>query len=223
MDDMKLIAGLRDQVSAPNPRVLAESRAALIHHTAAAPARPDRRRPARRRLALAAALTASAAAITAGALAWPTQPAHGPQAKLAAWTVRSNPNGTVTLTIDVSRLFDPQDLERALAKAGVPAVIRVVRFNQPCQPGGMTDRQLRQYTRVLREGPPGPEDTFIITPAAMPKGYALYFVAERTSGVNPSAGISYQSMGFTSSLLPQGTPLTCDQANPSGPATGSGS
>ena len=217
MDDMKLIAGLRDQVSAPSPEVLAESRAALMHRIAAGPARR-----ARRRLALAAALTAGAAAITAGVLAWAAYPGHGPQAQLAAWTVRSNPNGTVTLTIDVSRLFNPQGLERALARAGVPAVIRVARYGQPCQPGGMTDRQLQQYTRVLRDGPPGPEDTFIITPAAMPKGYALYFVAERTSGVNPSAGVRYQSMGFTSSLVPQGTPITCERAHPSGPATGSG-
>jgi hypothetical protein len=96
----------------------------------------DKRRRARRWLAAggsAGAATALAVALTLSMGSSPraagssARVAQG-HAQLAAWTVRTNPDRTVTFTLrNTSR---PAQLQRALAKAGVPAVVR---WGEICQ------------------------------------------------------------------------------------------
>jgi hypothetical protein len=80
-----------------------------------------RKRYARR--AIAAVAAACAAIGLAVVLTLPagsqTRPVH---VHLAAWLVDTNPNGTVTFTMKNTSY--PAQLERALAQAGVPAMIR---------------------------------------------------------------------------------------------------
>jgi hypothetical protein len=98
-------------------------------------ARAGQRR-ARHRLAAAGAACAAAGLATALILApgSPARPAPRPgpgHAQLAAWTVQANPDGTVTFTL--RNTSHPAQLEHALAKAGVPAVVR---WGKICEAGG---------------------------------------------------------------------------------------
>jgi len=97
----------------------------------------DRRR--RGRLGLAAAGSACAAAGLAVALTAATGgPARAPDgsvaprpAQLAAWTVQSNPDGSVTFTLN--NTSHPAKLQRTLARVGVRAVVR---WGEICMAGG---------------------------------------------------------------------------------------
>ena len=53
----------------------------------------------------------------------------GVQVDLAAWSVNSNPNGTVSVT--VRQMVDPAGLRKTLAKAGIPAVVSVEQLASP--------------------------------------------------------------------------------------------
>jgi hypothetical protein len=91
------------------------------------------RRSRRRWLASGAAVCA-AAGLTAGLTlpsGHPPAPAH---AQLAAWTLHTNKDGTVTFTVrEATDASDAAHLQRALAKAGVPAVVR---WGEICEASG---------------------------------------------------------------------------------------
>jgi hypothetical protein len=96
----------------------------------------DRKRRARHRLAAAGAASAAIGLAVALTLApgSPARPAPRPDPRhlqLAAWTVHTNRDSTVTLIL--RNTSHPVQLQRALAKAGVPAVVR---WGEICQAGG---------------------------------------------------------------------------------------
>jgi len=83
-------------------------------------ARVSKRRHRRGIAGLAAACAAAGLAV---ALALPSGTQPGPvHAHLAAWSVDTNPNGTVTFKL--RNTSHPAQLQRALAAAGVPATVR---------------------------------------------------------------------------------------------------
>ena len=113
----------------------------------------DGRHRARRRRRLTAAGAACAAAGVAVALALaqgsPARPA--PQrAQLAAWTVNTNPDGTVTFTL--RNTSHPAQLQHALAEAGVPAVVR---WGQICVAGGKGQPLMNTQSFVKSGSSPG--------------------------------------------------------------------
>jgi hypothetical protein len=98
----------------------------------------DKRRRTRRRMAGVAACCA-AIGVAAVLMLVPGSPARSARsarpepgrAQLAAWTVRTNPDGTVTFTL--RNTSHPAELQRALAAAGVPAIVR---WGEICQAAG---------------------------------------------------------------------------------------
>jgi hypothetical protein len=126
--------------------------------------------------------TLAVAVLTAGGLALGATVAGGAPARdpvhvhMAAFTVDTNPDGTVTVTISRAQYSDPVALREALSRAGVRAVVEVVQdCNNPLDPMLSPDDYrtgLDQLTKALRLetwGGPG-VDAWIITPSAMPKG-----------------------------------------------------
>jgi hypothetical protein len=93
----------------------------------------DKQRRTRHRVAAAGVAGLAGAGLAAGltlAAGSPARPAPV-QAELAAWTVKAHPDGTVTFTL--RNTSHPKRLQHALAKAGVPAVVR---WGKICQAGG---------------------------------------------------------------------------------------
>ncbi len=107
---------------------------------------------------------------------------------LAAWSVNQRADGTVALSLH--ELKDAAALQRALARAGVPAVVT---FNKDCW-----SQRHRPATGVLGNGPAGQT---IIRPSAIPKGWEVNFdvIAMRDARV----------ASFVFGLVPIGAHLTC--------------
>lgn len=167
---------------------------------------------------LAAAAVAAAAAIGIG---YAASGGHSPGASptsppgatpgaavhihLAAFSVDSNPGGTVTLKLTQGQMFDPSTLRRALARAGVPALVTV---GSVCTSPVPSDA----LPQVLSHSPQQPRgrSVTIITPSAIPAGQRLsigYFAV-------PSGG------GLHISLVPDNAPLTCTSTPPAPPGRG---
>lgn len=116
MSDDHLLAVIRDR--------LGEAQRSLGELPAAAPASEIFARVRRRRRRAAAALTA-ACAVTGLALALVLPPGAQPRpvhVHLAAWSVDTKPDGTVTFRL--RNVSQPARLQRVLAGAGVPALVR---------------------------------------------------------------------------------------------------
>jgi hypothetical protein len=137
-------------------------------------------------------------------------------ADLDAWSVSTAADGTVVLT--VRQLADKAELEKALAAAGIPAVVI---FGGTC--GGAGDASAGAIGKVLGtrdvSGAGGDEATasrgggVTLNPAAVP------------SGDDVSIGISYGPSGkepgtfdISLGLIPRGTALTCSDSAKFGPA-----
>jgi hypothetical protein len=124
----------------------------------------------RRRRGVSGAVAAVTAAVAAVLLA--VVPGGQPASvTLAAWTVVTEPNGTVAVTIHDLR--DPAGLQRALRAHGVPAIVR---FHQAGSlmpgciiPGGSQLSSV--YRRVFLQQPAGSRGAPLlrIDPAAVPK------------------------------------------------------
>lgn len=133
-----------DPVLAALTHRLTEARDALADEHMSIPASEILARGRRRRardwlMAAAAACAAAGLAVSltlaAGSHA-PGNPAQPGPARLAAWTVVTNPDGTVTFTL--RNTSHPVQLEHALARAGVPAVVR---WGKICQAGGLMNTE----------------------------------------------------------------------------------
>jgi len=117
MNDNHALAVIRDR--------LAEAQHSLGDMPAGVPASEifTRIRKRRRRRAIAALTAACAVIGLVLALVLPSgsqpRPVH---VHLAAWSVDTNPNGTVTFTL--RNVSHPARLQRVLAAAGVPAMVR---------------------------------------------------------------------------------------------------
>jgi hypothetical protein len=139
----------------------------------------DKRRCARRWMAGVAACCVAigvgvALTLAAGRPAQPARSEPG-RAQLAAWTVRTNPDGTVTFTL--RNTSHPAQLQHALAAAGVPAIVR---WGEICQAGG-----LGQHHLMSTEG-------FVNVRASMaPAGITSYFALLGGSPASPDLDWSW--------------------------------
>jgi hypothetical protein len=123
----------------------------------------------------------------------------------AAFSVDTNPGGTVTLKLTMGQLFSPSAMRQALAKAGVPALVTV---GSVCTVPGPS----AALPQVLSRSPGQPGRTTIttITPSAIPVGEELsigYFAV-------PDGG------GLHISLVPDHAHLTCTSSPPGPPSHG---
>jgi hypothetical protein len=118
---------------------------------------------------------------------------------LAAFSVDTNPGGTVTVSLSRNQIFDPHALRQALAQAGVPAVINVgtVCYNPHPERGA--------FAQVVALHQPGADGTsvMVITPSKMPAGSKL--------SIGYLHNASLDGVRFT--LLTAGAPVTCS-SNP---------
>lgn len=126
---------------------------------------------------------------------------------LAAFSVDTNPGGTVTLKLTRGQIFNPSALRHALAQAGVPALVTV---GSVCTSSGPSDA----LPQVISRSAPQPDGSTvtIITPAAIPAGQELsigYFSLPNGGGVHIS-------------LVPGNAPLTCTSTPPAPPRHGAG-
>lgn len=175
-----------------------------------APARPSieaiaarsRARQRRRATGLAGLGTACAAVVAAAvvSLTGPASPAGNAgnagnggtgTIRTDAFTLTRNANGTDTLRLSMKQLFDPAELQRALARDGIPALVKsgVYCESTPPLPSPVALGVLRierpDGTQVGPPAPPGrpgphqvriPHDAVnVINPARMPAGSELFF------------------------------------------------
>jgi hypothetical protein len=186
MNDNTTLSAVRDCLSQARDYLAAEN----INIPASAIIARARRRRVRRGLS-AAAMTCGAfglALVLALALASGSQrrPVHVHLA--AAWSVDSNSNGTVTVT--VQQLTHAAELERAMAQAGVPAVVTPGEVCLNTQNQEALDR-----SGALHSGRSGA----VVTPSAIPPDTKLLF-----SVFNGPGGFS-----FGWGLVSDGAPLHC--------------
>ena len=142
-------------------------------------------------LSVAGIVAAVVLAMTA--LAPASRPAGQPTARLAAWTVVKQADGTVSVFIREFR--DAAGLQRKLRADGVPASVifypsRLPRgvpfshlFRVPGNPCGEFPRQGKLLT-VVRGGHPfqGHSALAIIHPSDLPRGAGVQFIATRNVG-----------------------------------------
>jgi hypothetical protein len=113
-------------------------------------------------------------------------PTHGTGTiRTVAFTLASNANGTVTLTINANVMLEPGTLQSDLAHDGVPAKVTVGSFcsSDPAPAGFSRVMSLQKLPRAELPRPPLlgtkpkhlPERTMTINPAAMPAGTELSF------------------------------------------------
>jgi hypothetical protein len=117
--------------------------------------------------------------------------------RLAAFTVATNVDGTVTLTLRKEETFDPEHLRQRLEDAGVPATVRI---GQHCYPeNGDSPSSLDEAVRSERRD--DGSVVLVITPSAIPEG------SELSIGAFPGDGTTW-------SLEWQNAELTCQSSLP---------
>jgi hypothetical protein len=182
MDEITMFAELRPE--APDEADLDEMRARARHKLTARAARG--RRPRWRVPVLAAGLTAAVAtaATTAVVLtsAGPAMTAgHVGSVVTAAWTVRENADGTVTIRIQ--QLANPARLQRVLRDDGVNAFVRGLHFVYKKTPKGAVVTGTCYYRLQAADEEPRSVQQAVVTdvangwvihPSAMPRGSALF-------------------------------------------------
>jgi hypothetical protein len=94
--------------------------------------------------------------------------------RTAAFTLARNANGTASLTLNQDQVFDPATLQQALARDGIPALVRSGTYctSTPAPPSsGVVSIQLPDGSPVPvtgRRSPIPPDAVTVINPAAMP-------------------------------------------------------
>ncbi len=108
------------------------------------------------------------------------------QIRTAAYSIVSNHDGTVTLTINPLELFDPTALETDLAKFDIPALVTT---DKVCtsDPAPADISQVESYD----PGAPGDDASITIDPTAMPAGTEITFGTVDLSG---GVQVSYSSL-----------------------------
>jgi hypothetical protein len=190
-----------------------------------------RRPPRRRRRTIAVALSGAGLAAGAAVLviaafpggnARPGAPAGSRSGVgsfvTAAYTIQRNPGGTVTVTIR-QMLGNPAGLQQALAKDGVPALVRYIPYKTvtrrdhghtdtaaypACEYQGGLPTEPRSITNKAILPPPShtgssntpPPWVFTIHPSAMPKGSVVYI----------ETGPAWKATLLTNSRLPRCVP-----------------
>jgi hypothetical protein len=104
--------------------------------------------------------------------------------RTAAFTLVKNANGTATLTLSQHQVFNPAVLQRALARDGIPALVKIGTFcssgDAPSMPAGVISHQLPDGSPVPTPHPygenPVPSNALmVINPAVIPAGTELSF------------------------------------------------
>lgn len=147
-----------------------------------------RRSHVRRRLipGMAGVLALAGAAVLALTTLAPAshQASPRPRVQLAAWTVVTQPGGTVSVTI--RELRDPAGLQRRLRADGVPATVTFVSQQNPaCHPwpgaaleGAHTPAGDTLFNKVFPPDPgPRPVGVVVIRPSAVPSGGGVQLAA----------------------------------------------
>jgi len=124
---------------------------------------------------------------------------------LDAWSVNTGADGSVTIT--VRQLLDKEELEAALAAAGIPAVVifggscLFKDFGRASEPGRkLTGGDPRRWVKDLAIG-----HFLTLYPAGIPSGDDV--VIEMSYGAD---GKKHGPVfGFRLALLPKGTALSC--------------
>ena len=106
-----------------------------------------------------------------------SQPAHnGAQVHLAAFSLTSNRNGTVTLTLRPNVPLNPSAIQHALAQHGIPAVVKVGSYCYS-NPAPASNGAVQAYPK-LRGYPPGerlPTTRVVINRSALAPGTEIGF------------------------------------------------
>jgi hypothetical protein len=134
----------------------------------------------------AATATALGLAGALGAFAGGTPAARAGTIHTAAFTLSRNTDGTATLRLDQSQVFDPQALQRALAEDGIPALVTSNSWcwSNPALPSPPLGKVLSVQTQSGVPLTPSttqhpqqlPSDTVtVINPAELPGGTELLF------------------------------------------------
>jgi hypothetical protein len=149
---------------------------------------------ARRRIPVVtgALAVAAGAAVALTALLTPSQAAHQPAARLAAWTVVRQANGDIEVTIN--QLQDPAGLQATLNADGVPATVTFSgQFNPACiRPG--TPLSTQEFNSIItgqlqRGSTTG--DAFTIDPSAIPSGLGLQIASSTKAPGEPGYAIGF--------------------------------
>src|SRR5262249_35357521 len=119
---------------------------------------------------------------------------------LAAFSVDTNPGGTVTVILSQAQIVDPNALRQALAQAGIPARITV---GSVCYNPVQNRSRLLEAFALSKPGP-GEASKLVITPSKLPAGSTL------TIGylMNGAVGKPFFS------ALAAGAPVTCSSNPP---------
>jgi len=173
-------------------------------------------RPRRRPLVLASAAAAAVAVAATGVLLTADHPSAGPTAapvhvNVAAWSVNTNANGTITFV--VRKMAESARLEHVLAEAGVPAIVQ---FGENCRATGQTlpthgvisgPKYVGGATGKPEQvhGKPYPDWAYTVTPSAMPSGSR--FVISVGPGPDPGSRFNYAWIGYE--LVPSGIHVAC--------------
>lgn len=105
--------------------------------------------------------------------------AAAPAMEEVAFSVNKQTNGSVRLTLKSKLVINPEKLEKALAEAGVPAVVKA---GELCTPKGDQLPQIKKVvgfepTKGVDEDGVSGGSNWVISPAKMPEGSVLYFSA----------------------------------------------
>ena len=222
MNDQEVITAVRQSVHGVRMNVPAEQ---IVSRSRAIRARGHRR--------LAACLTAATAAGSV-VLGLGLSGAHGAAPnggtgtihgtgtiRTAAFTLTRNANGTDTLTLTHSQIFDPAAFQQALAQHDIPALVKTGTYctSNPPAPDPASIGVLSLRAPVKQEPPRGvfthltPSEMnriaagtrTVINPAAMPTGTELFF-SYVNSGHALFFDLIYTSSYTCSNALPPGGP-----------------
>ena len=168
---------------------------------------PRRWRPRRRALIAVAAGGAVAAVAIGAAVAFngtrgaPGRVESGPvHVHLADFSVDTNPDGTVTVTLSQAQVLHPDALRQALAQAGIPAKITVGSFCYNPVP----DRDALFRAVTMDRPGPGEVSDVVITPSELPAGSTLAIGYVMTGDIGKAHF----------DLLTAGAPVTCSSSPP---------
>jgi hypothetical protein len=134
----------------------------------------------------------------------------------AAYTVDSNPDGTVRVAWSKERYFeDHEGLQAALRRAGFPVLIKVGEFCRGPHDDGRTDASgVGPGVDKVMKGERGSDEkvTFVFTPAAVPAGKQL-FIGYLTPA---QLEVTHGRPGSVERLVPTGAHLICTTDLPTG-------
>lgn len=104
--------------------------------------------------------------------------------KPAGFTVVTQPDGSVNLTLEPKHVLNPDALQKELAAAGIPAAVKV---GELCRPRGEELPQADQVLKVKYVTDSGGRTDLVIVPSKMPENSRIYF---SVFAVTPGDGLA---------------------------------